>query len=180
MTDDNQAIRRVLDGDTEGFRILVQRYQRPVFAMIRNMIHNPADCEEIAQEVFLSAYRNLSGFDPARASFSTWLFTIARNKCFSAMRKRTAAPAGDPPPGADLTTPDASLAEKELFEALDAALDALPPEQRTAFVLAELVGLSREQIARVENVEVGTVRSRLSRAKGSLRSLLGQFAGGAS
>ncbi len=179
MTDDNQAIRRVRDGDAEGFRILVQRYQRPIFAMIRNMIPNPADCEEIAQEVFLSAYQNLGGFDPARASFATWLFTIARNKCFSAMRKRTAAPAGNPRQRPDLTTPDARLGEKELFEALDAALDALPAEQRTAFVLAEMVGLSREQIAGVENVEVGTVRSRLSRAKGSLRSLLGQFAGGA-
>ena len=81
-------IRSVLDGDTESFRLLVQRYQGPIVGMIRNIIDDHHMCEDIAQDVFFTAYRKLPSFDPGRSSFSTWLFTIARNKSINAAKKK--------------------------------------------------------------------------------------------
>ncbi len=176
MTDEAEVIRRVVAGDVDRFRLLVERYQRPVFRMIRNLVGNPHTCEDIAQEVFLTAFHRLADFDPGRAGFSTWLMTIARNKCLNALKKKQPAPAGDLAAGACWQTPSDDLAEKELSERLDEALEALPLGQKTAFVMAELVGLSYDQIASIEGVEVGTIRSRVSRAKQRLRSLLGQYA----
>ena len=176
MTDEAEVIRRVVAGDVDRFGLLVERYQPPVFRLIRNLVGNPHTSEDIAQDVFLTAFHRLPDFDPARGSFSTWLMTIARNKCLNALKKKRPAPAGDLPAGACWRTPSDDLAEKELFQRLDEALEALPLGQKTAFVMAELVGLSYEQIARVEGVEVGSIRSRVSRAKQRLRSLLGQFA----
>lgn len=178
MTEDHEAILRVRSGETDAFRLLVERYERPVLCMVGNMIANSQDCEDIAQDVFLSAYQALETYDPARGSFSTWLFTIARNKCLNALRKKSPELMAEVPAQADRYGPHDRLTEKELFEHLDAALAALPPEQKTAFVLSELVGLSGVEISEIENVPVGTVRSRLSRAKAALRESLSRFAGG--
>lgn len=79
MTQETQAIGQVLQGDIESFRLIVERYERPIVRMIRNITNNRESCEDIAQDVFFTAYRKLASFDPARSNFSTWLFTIARN-----------------------------------------------------------------------------------------------------
>jgi RNA polymerase sigma-70 factor (ECF subfamily) len=171
MTDDLVVIERVLAGDIESFRLLVQRYQRPLFVMVHNLIPDRAECEDLAQEVFLAAYTHLRSYNPRRSAFSTWLFTIARNKCFNALKKRRPLALKKLPEEADRRTPDLALAEAELCRQLDAALAALPFEQQTAFVLAEIQGLSHEEIGRIEGVKVGTVKSRISRAKEKLRSL---------
>ena len=73
MTEETGIIKAVLEGDTESFRLLVQRYQKPVVRMIANIINDRHICEDVAQEVFLAAYKKLPSFDPARSSFSTWL-----------------------------------------------------------------------------------------------------------
>jgi RNA polymerase sigma-70 factor (ECF subfamily) len=88
MCEDNQTIERILAGDIELFRLLVERYQRPVIRMIRNLTSDSILCEDIAQEVFFTAYRKLSLFDSNRSKFSTWLFIIARNKSINAIKKR--------------------------------------------------------------------------------------------
>jgi RNA polymerase sigma-70 factor (ECF subfamily) len=171
MSDDLEVIRRVLAGEGECFRDLVERYQRPLFRLVRNLLPDPNDCADVAQEVFLAAYTSLGGYDPRRAAFSTWLFTIARNKCWNALKKKRPHLPGNLPERIDARTPEGVLAEEELFRQLDAALAALPPEQRTAFVLSEIQGLSHEEIGRIEGVKLGTVKSRLSRARDRLRSL---------
>jgi RNA polymerase sigma-70 factor (ECF subfamily) len=171
VNEDLEVIRRILAGDTESFRLLVVRYQRPLFAVIRNLVPGP-DVEDIAQDVFLAAFANLAAFDPARASFSTWLFTIARNRCLAALKKRRPVLCDRLPEAADCRTPEREASEEEWFRRLDAALEQLPFGQRTAFVLAELQGLAHEEIARIEGVSVGTVKSRLSRARDKLRALL--------
>ena len=79
MPEDSDIVKHVLNGDVDSFRILVERYQRPVLSMIRRLIWDSHRCEEIGQDVFVAAFQNLSTFDPARSQFSTWLFTIARN-----------------------------------------------------------------------------------------------------
>src|SRR5215213_6127279 len=81
MNDDLDAIRRVLAGDVESFRRLVERYERPLLTLVRRLTPSHTDHEGVAQEVFLAAFRGLASFDRERAAFSTWLFTIARNRC---------------------------------------------------------------------------------------------------
>jgi len=76
MSDELRIIRDVLEGDIDSFRLLVERYQKPVIKMIRNIIEDYHICEDIGQDVFFTAYKKLSSFDPTRSNFSTWLFTI--------------------------------------------------------------------------------------------------------
>ena len=176
MSDDAKVIQRILEGDVSSFRVLVERYEKPLFCLLRNLLPDAAECEDVAQDVFLAAYRHLATYRPETARFSTWLFTIARNKCLNVLQKRRPIVLRNLPEGADERTPESVLAEREFFRELDAALAALPLEQKTAFVLSELQGLPDDEISQIEGVSVGTVKSRLGRAREKLRSLLGRKA----
>jgi RNA polymerase sigma-70 factor (ECF subfamily) len=175
MTDDNQVIRRVIGGEVEAFRVLVERYQAAVFGLVRSLLGR-GEVEDLAQEAFLTAFTQLRRFDPTQASFATWLLTIARNRGLNALKKRRPLPLDDLPAQADERTPDQEAAEREWFGHLDRCLEALPAEQRTTFVLAEIHGLSYEQISRIDGVSLGTVKSRLSRARERLRASLSRTA----
>jgi RNA polymerase sigma-70 factor (ECF subfamily) len=177
MADDQEIIARVLGGDIGAFGLLVRRYERAVLCMAQNLVQDRHDAEEIAQDAFVAAYQNLHRYEPARCVFSTWLLTIAKNRCLNSMKKKRPRAMAVLPPIPDRRTPDEYLEGKELLEALDLALAGLPPGQKTAFVLPELVGLSTEEVALIEGVEAGTIRSRLSRAKAALRSSMNRFAG---
>jgi len=172
MTEETDIIKAVLEGDTESFRLLVQRYQKPIIRMIANLINDRHICEDVAQEVFLAAYKKLPSFDPARSSFSTWLFTVARNKSINVMKKRKIPSTGNPPEEMDFSEPADSLVRDELFIELDKALKSLSPGHRRALVLAEFENLPYEQIAQIEGVRIGTIKSRINRAKHRLRSTL--------
>ena len=176
MNDDLDAIQRVLAGDVDSFRRLVERYQRPLWTMVRNLTPHSIDHEGVAQEVFLAAFRCLASYDPKRSAFSTWLFTIARHRCSNELARRRPGTCAELPDVADLRSPERAASEAELFLQLDAALDALPFEQRSAFVLAQLQGLSYEEVGRIEGVGVGTVKSRIARARQKLRCLLRHIA----
>ncbi len=177
MNEDTGIIRTVLEGETESFRLLVQRYQKPVIRMVANLINDRHICEDVAQEVFLAAYKKLSSFDPARSSFSTWLFTIARNKSINAMKKRRIPSVSNPPENPDFSEPADTLIRDELFVKLDRALKSLKPGHRRALVLAEFENLPYEQIAQIEGVRIGTIKSRINRAKHRLRSALDGICG---
>ena len=172
MNDDLDAIQRVLADDVESFRSLVDRYQRPLLTLVRNLTPHDTDREAIAQEVFLAAFRCLASFDSKRSAFSTWLFTIASNRCKNELARRRPVAGVELPESVDPRSPEREASEAELFRQLDAALDALPFEQRSAFVLAQLQGLSYEDVGRIEGVRVGTVKSRIARAREKLRCLL--------
>jgi RNA polymerase sigma-70 factor (ECF subfamily) len=179
MRQETETIRGILAGDIEAFRDLVHRYERPVVRMIRNITEDGQYCEDIAQDVFLTAHKKLASFDPARSQFSTWLFTIARNKSLNAMKKKSPLVMAEPPEGIERRHPFDGFAEKEFFERLDEELQALPARQRRAFVMAELEKLSYQQIAQIEGVRLGTVKSRINRAKAKLRTGLKEFGGDA-
>jgi RNA polymerase sigma-70 factor, ECF subfamily len=172
MNDDLRIIQQVLGGDVDAFRLLVERYQGPLFALVGNLVRDRGDCDDIAQETFLAAYLHLGSYDPRQGRFSTWLLTIARNKCLNGIKKRRPQAMEVLPPPIDPRGPADALIEAELFGQLDRALAALPFEQRSAFVLSELQGLSHEEICRIESAPLGTIKSRISRAKEKLRSLL--------
>ena len=175
MTDELNIIRQVLDGDTESFRRLVDRYAGPVLRMIRNITGDSHTCEDIAQEVFLAAYTKLRTFDSDRSQFSTWLFTIARNKSVNAAKRKRPLYVAEVPERTDANGPGEMAAGGEFLAALDEALLDLPLSQRTAFVLAEFEKLPYETIAQIEGVRVGTVKSRVNRARNKLKDALNRF-----
>jgi len=170
MTNETEIIRQVLEGDIESFRLLLARYEKPVVRMIRNITYDKESCEDIGQDVFLAAYKKLASFDLARSSFSTWLFTIARNKSLNALKKKRPLLMSELPEKSNPHNPSDDMAEKELFAQLETGLQALPSKQRRAFILAEFEKLSYEQIAQIEGVRLGTIKSRINRAKKKLRS----------
>lgn len=177
MTHETEIIRRVLEGDIESFRLLLDRYEKPVIRMIRNITYDKESCEDIAQDVFLTAYNKLASFDRARSSFSTWLFTIARNKSLNALKRKKPLSMSDLPEKSNLHNPSDDMAEKELFDRLETGLQALPSKQRRAFILAEFEKLSYAEIAQIEGTRLGTIKSRINRAKKTLRTALEEFSG---
>lgn len=175
MTDENCVIERVLGGEREAFRLLVVRYQRQVCTIVRNIIPDTHEWEDLAQEVFLTAYTKLASFDVTRASFLTWLLTIARNRCFNELKRIRQRRSEFLVDTADAACATDFLSQDEWNCALDRSLEGLPPEQKTVFVLAEIQELKLAEIARIEGVKIGTVKSRLSRAKEKLRLLMQPF-----
>ncbi len=172
MDEDSQTIQAVLAGDTGRFRALVEKYQGPLFGMARHLIGDAGEAEDVAQEAFLAAYANLKSYDPARAKFSTWLFSMARNRCLNILKRKRPLVMAAVPEEAVADTPGKRLDTETAFDRLDSALDELPLEQKTAFVLAEIEGLSYGEIVVIEGVKLGTVKSRIARAKEKLRDSL--------
>jgi len=175
MTEDIEVVRRVLDGDTESFRLLVSKYSSVVVRIIRNITGNSDSCEDIGQEVFLMAYKKLETFDPARSSLSTWLLTIARNKSINTLRKKKPRLMDDLPENISESNPAEDMVQKELFNRLNRELQALPSKQHRALILAEFEGLPYERIAQIEGARIGTIKSRINRAKQKLRLALKEF-----
>ena len=178
MESDEETVRRVLAGDAEAFRAIVERWQKPLWAMARRLVRDLQAAEDATQDAFVSAYEHLRDFDPKKAAFSTWLFTIARNRCLTVAAKRVVPTAADLPdlPGGE--NPIDRLETAESWALLDAALESLPREQKNAFVMREFSGLEYAEIAAIEGVEEGTVRSRISRAKSALRAAVGEIVRG--
>lgn len=177
MAEDGQIVRQVLDGDVDAFRLLVDRYAGRILAFVRTFLGRRQDCEDVAQDVFFAAYRGLASFDPLRGGFAAWLFAIARNRCLNAIGAAARPVCCEPPEPVDPRTPYDDLAGRELFERLDEALARLPQDQRTAFILVELAGLSCVETAHIEAVQAGTIRSRLSRARAKLRDSIRRLDG---
>jgi RNA polymerase sigma-70 factor (ECF subfamily) len=177
MAEDSDTVKRVLNGDVDSFRILVERYQRPVLSMIRRLIWDSHRCEEIGQDVFVAAFRKLSTFDPVRSQFSTWLFTIARNMSINALKKKLPLPMEEPPETPVFRNPSHELSDKEIFIQLDETLKALPGKLQRAFVLAEIERLPYEEIARIEGARLGTVKSRINRARAQIYAAMKDMKG---
>lgn len=170
---DSQAIERVLGGDADAFERIVERYQKPLLKMIMNFLDDREESRDVGQEVLVAAYRNLAAFDPARSRFSTWLFAIARNRSLNALRRRRRREgAAKPEPGSDqnVRSPREEAARREIFARLDAAVRRLPARLRTVFVFAEFEGLPYDEIAQLEGIKTGTVKSRVSRARARVRA----------
>lgn len=169
--EENGTISRVLAGQRNEFAHLVSRYQGPLFRIVGNMVP-PAMVEDVVQEVFLAAFRHLRRFDPQRGAFRTWLYRIARNAALNAQKKKRELPLPEEMAPIDPDTPADALLRREAADRLDRALSKLPFRERMVFVLADLEGLSYGEIARIEKLPLGTVKSRLARARLKLKSAL--------
>ena len=172
MAGEDQIVAQVLAGKTSEFRKLVEQYHQPVFRFARNLIGDEHDAEDITQEVFLAAFDHLASYNAKRASLLTWLFTIARNRCVNYLKRTRPVIDGEAIANTQPASSNDDSARNEFWSRLDEALDALPIEQKTAFVLAEIEGLPYADIAHIEQSTLGTVKSRIHRAKQRLRAVM--------
>lgn len=169
---------RARNGDQTAFTALVRRYERPVMHFCARMIGNTADAEDVAQECFLALHRSLGRIEP-RARFSTLLFGIARNLTLNHLRdgRRRGRHMARPMDGLEKEPatgdqPDRRALAAEIGTVLTAAINGLAPEHREVLVLREINQLDYEAIAQVVGCPIGTVRSRLARAREALRGRL--------
>ncbi len=193
---DAQLVERVKAGDQKAFELLVSKYQRRVLRLLSRFIRDPGEMEDVAQEAFIKAYRALPQFR-GESAFYTWLYRIAVNTAKNYLTSQGRRPismsqlqSADAEEGEsfdagdvveDTNTPDAVLHSRQVAETVNAAIEALPPDLRTAITLREIEGLSYEEIAEAMNCPIGTVRSRIFRAREAiaerLRPLLGTSEG---
>lgn len=177
---DAQLVSRSKSADVEAFGELVRRYQKPVFRIVLRMVKSPDDADDITQDTFVRAYRGLKTFKE-EFDFHPWLYRIAYNQAINFLnkRKRQAAVDLDDVPERDIKTgpepesPIQSASRQELLGRLESALERLPEEQRTVFLLRVQDGLSYEEIAETMGTPKGTVMSRLARARMALRKYMG-------
>jgi RNA polymerase sigma-70 factor (ECF subfamily) len=174
---DQAIVERVQRGDKRAFDLLVTKYQRKIFRLLSRLIRDPGEIEDVAQEAFIKAYRALPNFR-GESAFYTWLYRIAINTAKNHLvAQGRRAPTStetevedaenfDDADGLrDVNTPDAVMMSRQVGDAVNRAIDRLPEDLRTAIVLRELEGLSYEEIAESMNCPIGTVRSRIFRAR---------------
>lgn len=172
---ESELLRQAAEGDIEAFEALVRQYEKQVYNTVLRICRHPDDAFDLSQEVFLRVWRHLADFRED-SSLSTWIYRICNNLCLDHLRKKSRR--REEPLKPDLTVldgradPQAALEKKELRQSIDAAMGKLSPEHRVILSLREVSGLSYAEIAAALDLEEGTVKSRLARARIQMRGLL--------
>jgi len=173
---DEELVARVQRGDKKAFDMLVIKYQHKIIQLVNRYIKDPSEAQDVAQEAFIKAYRALDSFR-GDAAFYTWLYRIAINTAKNYLQARSrrntnfevdiqdAEKVENAPQLQDLESPDNHLANEQIIETIKHAISLLPDEMRTAIMLREFEGLSYEEIAEAMDCPIGTVRSRIFRAR---------------
>jgi RNA polymerase sigma-70 factor (ECF subfamily) len=181
---DAQLVARVQQGDKRAFDLLVLKYQRKIMRLLSRMVRDPSEVEDVAQEAFIKAYRALPQFR-GESAFYTWLYRIAintaRNWQVANARRPSTPNAIETEDGetfsqidnlTDISTPESVMASRQIVETVNSAINALPEDLRTAIVLREIEGMSYEDIAQTMSCPIGTVRSRIYRAREAIAAQL--------
>jgi len=181
---DQQLVERAQRGDKSAFELLVEKYQRRLARLVSRLIRDPGEVEDVTQEAFIKAYRALPSFR-GDSAFYTWLYRIGINTAKNylvAMGRRAPtsteveAEEAEGREGGellhDINTPESLLLTKEIGNTVNAAIEALPEELRNAIQLRELEGMSYEEIAKLMDCPIGTVRSRIFRAREAIAERL--------
>ncbi len=178
MTED-VLIKRAKNGEVAAFEALVSAYERRVYTLAIRSTNSHEDALDITQEVFLKAYKSISSFR-GDSGFSTWLYRITMNQCvdFARRKKNITVQSIDDdnllqlPDTKESNQPEHSLEKSELRKELDTALDMVSQEHRAVVIMRDVVGMKYSDIAKTLEVEEGTVKSRLARARSALRKIL--------
>ena len=181
---DIELMLRFQKGDEPAFEELVKKHTRGVLNLVYRYLGDTSRSEDVSQDIFVKVYRARMKYEP-KAKFSTWLYRIAVNHCLNEIRARKsqpalAAPVNDlleQPSGED---PDARISRSELQQAVKAAIDSLPENQRMAVILARYEDMSYDEIAETMGMSLEAVKSVLFRAKENLKQALSKYAGGTS
>ncbi len=181
---DAQLVERVQRGDKRAFDLLVLKYQRKIMRLLSRMVRDPSEVEDVAQEAFIKAYRALPQFR-GDSAFYTWLYRIAintaRNWQVANARRPSTPNAIETEDGetfsqidnlTDISTPESVMASRQIVDTVNGAINALPEDLRTAIVLREIEGMSYEDIAQTMGCPIGTVRSRIYRAREAIAAQL--------
>ena len=191
--DDHTLVQRARSGDERAFRLLVERYQKKVYAVALGMVKDREEAMDVVQEAFVKVHRSLDTFK-ADATFYTWLYRITVNVCIDVIRRRgvmrTDSVEFDERIGHDLaeanlgaissqlgSNPEKSVLQRELGEKIQEALEQIPEKHRAILLLRELDGLSYEELAQVLEIPKGTVMSRLFHARAKVQKLLSESLG---
>ncbi len=186
--DDQTIVERVLKGDTQSYSVLVDRYQDRIYSAVVNYVANREDAIDITQEVFVKAYSKLNTFN-AGSAFYTWIYRIAVNAAIDFIRKRKSrqtdsldddkyTQTGFEPVSKDMSTdPERVVVRGEQVHMLRKAISQLSDKLRSALVLHDVEGLSQDEVAQILKVPVGTVKSRVSRARTELKYILSKQMG---
>ena len=178
-----EIVRRVIKGDTDAFETLVTENQKKIYNLAYRMVRNEQDALDLTQEAFLKAYRSLSQYR-GESGFSVWLYRLASNICIDFLRKKkkqnivSLVYDGEDGETAEMDIADESQSPERVLEksearrAVAAGLEKLSEEHRKIILLRDVDGYSYEEIAAVLSIEMGTVKSRLARARSALRSEL--------
>jgi RNA polymerase sigma-70 factor (ECF subfamily) len=179
--EDPQLVQLVLDGDTEAFNDLVERHQSRAYNLCVRMLGDSDAAADVAQDAFISAYKHLPSL---RGEFRPWLMRIVANGCRDVLRSQKRRPSvsldlerdDDDTPAMQLADtgdgPEAALMKSELQKTIASALAEIPDDQREVVILSDIQGLSYQEIADMTGINIGTVKSRLNRARSRLRELL--------
>ena len=190
MALDRMLVDRFKGGDQGAFEEMVSRYWDRIYAMVHQLLRNPQDAEEVTQDAFIRAHRGLENFR-GDSAFSTWLYQIATNLARNRYwywwrRKRDKSISFDQPVGedstttfgevfaADVETPEDAAVTQELIDRIARGMEKLSPKHREILILRNVKNLSYEEISGILQISVGTVKSRIARARESLRSKLGE------
>ncbi len=185
---DEQLFQKYVDGDADTFRVLVERYEPRIQGFLRKRLNDEERVQDLTQDTFLRIHRARESYDPSR-KFSTWIHTIANNLLKNEFRNRSRrrettfsdlrpdnSPSGGPSRPVEFEargmSPDREASRSELREAIDLAIEPMDEHHRVPFVMREVDDLSYEEIADAIGIPVGTVKSRLNRARNSFRTLL--------
>jgi RNA polymerase sigma-70 factor (ECF subfamily) len=183
--DDPRLIHRALRGDVEAFNALVLRYQDSVYTLTYRIMGERHSAADATQEAFISAFRHLETY--RGGSFRSWLLRIATNTCYDELRRRKRRPTTslEELPGADsedgptlpaaIDTPEQALQQRELNDAIQNCINGLSDDQRVVLVMSDVQGISYQEIADATGAQLGTVKSRLSRARLGVRRCLQAF-----
>ncbi|MEY3788353.1 MAG: polymerase sigma factor RpoE [Pseudomonadota bacterium] len=180
---DEELVLRVQRGDKSAYDFLVIKYQHRIIQLVNRYIKDPSEAQDVAQEAFIKAYRALADFR-GEAAFFTWLYRIAINTAKNYLLSRSRRSANyqvdiqnaealeNAPQLQGLETPERELLNQEIIDAINASIEELPEDMRTAIVLREFEGMSYEEIAEAMDCPVGTVRSRIFRAREAIDNKL--------
>lgn len=186
---DLAAVAQARSGDTDAFRVLVERHSRSLFRLAFRMTGNEQDAEDVVQESFLRAYRSLGQFDD-RASFGTWLYRIATNCSLDLVRSRKRRSEGTAPADSEMEdpilslpsndpTPERAALSGEVRDRVSEAMKDLSPTERTAFVLRHFEGMCLEDVSRILGCQAGAAKHSVFRAVQKLRRALEPLASAA-
>jgi len=187
---EDDLIKKAVSGDADAYGQLIAPYEKPIYNFCLRMLSNAQDAQDLSQEVFIKVYKNISKYKSRDgASFKNWLYRLANNACIDEIRKRKSRvhpESLDKPMELDenemerqidsgLATPEETAIKNERRAAVGNAIRKLPAEFRRMIVLRDLRGLSYEEIADITGVKLGTVKSKINRARGKLRELIKDY-----
>jgi len=182
--DEDSLIAAAQRGNLEAFNELVLAYQDQVYNLAYRIMGDPASASDATQEAFISAFQHIEGFrGEYPSSFKSWLMRIVSNACYDELRRRKRHPQtsiedfeideeANPALVSEIEGPEAFAEREEMARALQAGIETLPPDQRVTLVLADVQGFSYQEVAEATDAPLGTVKSRLARARGKLRDYL--------